>query len=105
MRGGTICDVSRPDRFVEGGRRNHGCKLDRLLKFTSPRLRGEVEIRNGEFRVRGILPELSSWTEPLTPTLSPRRRAGRGGSTAGRGEKKVDYSVTGRSETSQSLPL
>src|SRR5438034_1443524 len=45
--------------------------------LTSPRLRGEVEIRDSEFRVRGTHHELDSWNEPLTPTLSPRS-AGRG---------------------------
>jgi hypothetical protein len=34
-------------------------------------LRGEVEIRVSEFRVRGSLREWNAWREPLTPTLSP----------------------------------
>src|SRR5580704_18067296 len=44
-------------------------------RFTSPRLRGEVEIRaQHEFRVRGTLHESRSLREPLTPTLSPQER-------------------------------
>src|SRR6266700_435385 len=61
----------------------------KLVFLTSPRLRGEVEIRNSEFRVRGILHERKSVKEPFTPTLSERallvsapRRAGRGGAAA-----------------------
>jgi hypothetical protein len=71
-----------------------------LLGFTSPRvLRGEVarQSRAGEG-----LRALSSWIEPLIPTFSPRKG----------GEKEINllrwreaYSVTGRSEMSQSWPL
>jgi hypothetical protein len=46
-------------------------------QLTSPRLRGEVEIRAQlEFRVRGTLRKHSPWRLPLTLTLSPQ--AGRG---------------------------
>ena len=46
----------------------------RLVRFTSPRLRGEVEIRHGEFRVRGTHRLSNSPRKPLTPTLSPQER-------------------------------
>jgi hypothetical protein len=55
-------------------------------------------------RVRGTHRELNSWKEPLTPpsqselcSSRPRKRGAR--------EKNTDYSVTGWSEMSQSLPL
>src|SRR5262245_40821332 len=38
------------------------------------RLRGEVEIRTSEFRVRGDSPRARSVERPLTPTLSPQER-------------------------------
>ena len=59
MWGGTAQDLSRCGGFVEG----HSA--------TSPRLRGEVEIRGSEFRVRGSHRARSPWRQPLTPTLSP----------------------------------
>src|ERR1700679_2176034 len=80
------CDPSpqAPATAEEGA-----CRLDRddsslnqcTRGFTSPRLRGEVEIQAQlEFRVRGSSPEssLTVFAETaLTPTLSPQR-AGRG---------------------------
>ena len=42
--------------------------------LTSPRLRGEVEIRISEFRVRSFLPSVSADETALTPTLSPQAR-------------------------------
>ena len=41
------------------------------MRFTSPRLRGEV---GAQRRVRGSLRESNAWIEPLTPALSPQER-------------------------------
>src|SRR5438046_329693 len=47
-----------------------------LFLLTSPRLRGEVEIRASEFRVRGTLRESRCGGSP-SPQPSPRKRGAR----------------------------
>jgi len=51
-------------------------KREAFESHLTPPLRGEVEIRGSEFRVRGSLQVHGAWREPLTPP-SPRKGGAR----------------------------
>src|SRR4051794_2163130 len=73
--------------WAYGSRPSPGRRQGGGAFLTSPRLRGEVEIRDREFRVRGTHHDLDSWKEPLTPTLSGRASLVPTPPSAGRGSR------------------